>query len=319
MAPLPVFHRPLSMDSRDTSLTNSSSNSRPKGDTSAESGSGGCVGGGSTVSTIAASAASGAAAMNTSASIPNVSVGADTQSTTTNPELASSNDYLVPSTKASTPPRRYVHTLEGSYGVETHRRLLYLATCCQWQLSSGNNEPLFGRSKPQFGRNSGSAECETSFTTKSGVGGRRGYSGLLQGDPLNTNSGGGSRKTSQQHRMAGSPDRRRGRGGGTMQGSTSSQPLLSSDRSLDDDDDGCGGGDLGAAPPPPLPLSSSSAGSKAAAPLPTSAVTSPSGGSGCPTRPLPPTPCSSAVPSPMTPLDAGSLVMTPGIPQASQR
>ena len=30
MAPLPVFHRPLSMDSRDTSLTNSSSNSRPK-------------------------------------------------------------------------------------------------------------------------------------------------------------------------------------------------------------------------------------------------------------------------------------------------
>ena len=109
MAPLPVFHRPLSMDSRDTSLTNSSSNSRPKGDTSAESNSGGCVGGGSTVSTIAASAASGAAAMNTSASIPNVSVGADTQSTTTNPELASSNDYLVPSTKASTPPRRYVH------------------------------------------------------------------------------------------------------------------------------------------------------------------------------------------------------------------
>ena len=106
MAPLPVFHRPLSMDSRDTSLTNSSSNSRPKGDTSAESGSGGCVGGGSTVSTVAASAASGAAGANSFVSMPEGSVGADSQSTTTNPDLASSNDYLVPSSKASTPPRR---------------------------------------------------------------------------------------------------------------------------------------------------------------------------------------------------------------------
>ena len=105
MAPLPVFHRPLSMDSRDTSLTNSSSNSRPKGDTSAESGSGGGCVGGSTVSTVAASAAAGAAA-NNSASMPDTSVGADSQSTTTNPDLASSNDYLVPSSKASTPPRR---------------------------------------------------------------------------------------------------------------------------------------------------------------------------------------------------------------------
>ena len=103
MAPLPVFHRPLSMDSRDTSLTNSSSNSRPKGDTSAESGSGGCVGGGSTVSTVAASAS---VAANASLSMPDNSAGADSISTTTNPDLASSNDYLVPSSKASTPPRR---------------------------------------------------------------------------------------------------------------------------------------------------------------------------------------------------------------------
>ena len=184
------------------------------------------------------------------------------------------------------------------------------------------------RSKPHFGRN---ADCETSFTTKSGSGGdggRRGYSSLLQGDPLNTNSGGG-RKTSQQHRRTNSPDRRRGGGGGgggTMQGSTSTQPLLSSDRSLDDDDgdgggdDGCngGGGEMGTRfLPPPLPPPSSSSAANAAPPA--TAVMSPSasGGSGCPTRPLPPTPSSSAVPSPMTPLDAGSLVMTPGIPPPS--
>ncbi len=87
MAPLPMFHRPLSIDnSRDTSLSNSSGNSRPIVDTSADSSSGGAaiVGGGR---------------HRTTSSTP------DTPLTMAASELASSSDYLVPaSCKASSPP-----------------------------------------------------------------------------------------------------------------------------------------------------------------------------------------------------------------------
>ena len=78
----------------------------PKGDTSAESGSGGCVGVGAGAAGSAAGAAASAASVDSAAG----GAGDSLSTTTTNVDLASSNDYLVPSSKASSPPRRYTVT-----------------------------------------------------------------------------------------------------------------------------------------------------------------------------------------------------------------
>lgn len=294
MAPLPMFHRPLSMDSRDTSASNSSG--RPV-DTSAESGSG--------------------------FSLPMRNQSVPDSPSTINGTLGSSSDYLVPTAKG-------LNNNHPAKGSSSSRKPESPTLSDHENAVQAESEPMIRG----IGRNGVPLELETSFSTPNGQfkSPRRsdGYSSLPQSEAPLPPSSSLSSSSGRHHQppyngrisnmaygltsgVSGSSSRPSFNQ--RLSGSKSTQPLLEHEHTPS------------LSPENPYPPSTSSVISLGrpmySSPTVAAVAASPGGGDllaaddvddGCPTGPLPPTPTDqppSAAETPSSnnslPLDVNSL------------
>ncbi len=216
MAPLPISHRPLSMDSRDTSMSNSSSrggnmnSGNNSGNNSTGAGAGNSADSASGYS-LPMRRRQGSCGGHRGGGGTTASSTPDSPSTI-NGTLGASSDYLVPTSNSNN---------EGTSFTGSTRRKRSLGS--PPTTFGGSQDSPLGQAAMVVSRDGAPIELETSFTHSPRRGG--GYSTLPQSDPASSNSNPAGRVANKSYGLTGAS---LAGAGGRLSMSSSTQPLLSS-------------------------------------------------------------------------------------------